>query len=171
MLILHGSHSLLVRVLAFLVAIAVVLSLWMHRSLGTDLISKFKSWHAHPSFGSHPSSNMSLSDVFFPVSDSPEVNPLARENSKMLHALVTCIEHRNCHQNQTKGSSISTYISVPRRHISNSHHIGFFMLSRVPPGFERWRINLVRVSVPCFVLQLSHLTHQGTLHSTWLILE
>jgi len=53
----------------------------------------------------------------------------------------------------------------------NSRHIGFFVLSRVPPGFERWRVNLVRVPDPDFVLQLSHLTHQGTLHSTWLIFE
>ncbi len=165
MLTFHGSSSLVVRALAVLVAIAVVLSLWMHYSLSTDRL-----FNAQPSFGSNPSSNMSLIDVFFPVSDSPEINPLTRENSKMLHALVTCIEHRNCHQNQTKGSSISTYISVPRRHISNSHHIGFFVLSRIPPGFERWRINLVRVPDPCFVLQLSHLAQQGTLHSTWLIL-
>ena len=99
-----GSGSLLVRALAVLVAIAVILSLWMHDSLSTDRIFNFKSWNA----GSHPSSNISLSDVFFPVTDSPEVSPLARENSKMLHALVTCMEHGNCLQNQTKGSSMST---------------------------------------------------------------
>jgi len=108
MLIPHGSSPVLVQALAVLVAIAVVLSLWIHHSLGTDLLN---SWRPHPRPGSHPSSNMNLSDVFFPVSDSPEVNPLARENSKMLHALVTCMEHRNCHQNQTKGSSMSILIA------------------------------------------------------------
>ena len=55
-------------------------------------------------------------------------------------------------------------------HLS-SRHIGFFVLSRLPPGCERWRANLVRVPDPGFILQVSHLARQGTLHSTWLIFE
>ena len=167
-MILHGSST--IRVLSVLVVIAVVLSLWIHHSLSTDHI--FKSWLVPPSFGSNSSSYMNLSDVFFPVSDSPTVNPLARENSKMLHALVTCIEHRHCHQNQTKGLPyLLAFLFLDVIYHLNSRHIGFFVLSRLPPGFERWRVNLVRVPDPGFILQVSHLARQGTLHSTWLILE
>jgi len=159
-----GSTSLLVRVLAVLVAIAVVLSLWMHDSLSTF---KFKSWQA----GSPPSSNMSLSDVFFPVSDAPEVNLLARENSKMLHALVTCMEHRNCHQNQTKGSSI-VYLNF----CSLMSHILRIVVILASPNFRDylqgsrggesiWYEFLFLVSS----LQPSYSPRQGILRSTWLL--
>ena len=98
------------QMLAVVVAISVLLSLWMHDSLGADRVSlNFKSLESNTSW------NMNLSNAFFPVSDSPGVDPLSRENSKALHALVSCMEHRNCHQNQTKGSLMSTFISVNRR--------------------------------------------------------
>ena len=109
----------MVRALAVLVTVGVVLSLWMHDLLSAGLISKLKSWHSHPSFGSPQALNMSLSDVFFPVPDLPgESNTLAVENSKMLHALINCMEQKTCYQNQTKGSSISTCISIHEHHIS-----------------------------------------------------
>lgn len=62
-------------------------------------------------FESDPSWNLSLSNVFFPlVPDAPGVDRVTYENSKMLHALVTCMEQKTCHQNQTKGASSSTYL-------------------------------------------------------------
>jgi hypothetical protein len=73
----------------------------MRDSLRLDL----REWHRFDS-----ESHLSLGDAFFPVLDSQKVSPIARENSKMLHALVTCMERGNCHQNQTKGSLISTFV-------------------------------------------------------------
>jgi hypothetical protein len=100
MFILRGSCSLLVWAVTVLVAIAIVLSLWM-----PVRVFKSESWQPHPSLQSNPSSNLNLSDVFSLLPDPPGVDPIALENSKMLHALVACVEHKNCHQNQTKGAS------------------------------------------------------------------
>jgi hypothetical protein len=88
------SSPLVGWVLAVLVVLAVILSLWHHESIST-IVFKFKS-----------SLDIRPSDVFFPVIDTGASSP-ARENTKTLNALVTSIEHRNCSQNQTKGSSIS----------------------------------------------------------------
>jgi len=88
--------SFLLRLLAALLVIGVVLSVWLHDSLHPDFIFKFKS------FESLPSSHTTLSNVLFPVFDGPGVKPLIYENSKKLNALVSCLEQGTCAQNQTK---------------------------------------------------------------------
>ena len=96
--------------LVALVCIAAMASLWMHGFLNVAVIHK--SWQnsdpgSRPdsSSSSHPRPlNISLSDVLFPVPATPGINPWIHENSEMLHSLVSCIEHGNCRENQTKGS-------------------------------------------------------------------
>jgi hypothetical protein len=149
------------RILGVIVAISVVLTLWMHDSLSVDRVTfSFKSLESQSSW------NMSLSDVFFPVSDSPAVDPLVHKNSKALNALVSCMEHRNCHQNQTKGALISTFICVQ---MLSTIRIVVLLGS---PYFQdylkgsRGGESIWYEFCSWFRSTDTHLAHQGTLYST-----
>ena len=67
-----------------------------------------------------------------------------------------------------KARSRSCFINAT--HECFSRHIGFYALPRLPPRFKRWRVNLV-TSSQFRSTTISYLARQGTLHSTWLILE
>jgi hypothetical protein len=84
---------------AFLVLFCVAggASLWMQ-----GFILPSDTYKHYPSLTTSPLSPMNLSDILFPVPPATGQDSVTAENLRMLHSMFRCIEHRDCHENQTK---------------------------------------------------------------------
>jgi hypothetical protein len=77
-----------------------------------------------------PLPSMNLSDILFPVPPPSEDSPLTHQNHMRLRSLFRCIEHRNCHKNQTQGWRLHLRkFGFTRLILLISCHLGFPILS------------------------------------------